>query len=102
MSQDIEITMDENRLFEPTAEFSANAHISTREQYDEMYKESIENPEVFWGRIAETFTWKKKWDRRAEMYSWKKKRMSPAVWSLISEIKEVLKSAEVVSQIRLK
>ncbi|MCM8528025.1 MAG: AMP-binding protein, partial [Lentisphaeraceae bacterium] len=63
MSQDIDITMHEDRLFAPSPEFSANAHIKTREQYDEMYKESIENPEKFWGDIAETFTWKKKWDR---------------------------------------
>ena len=63
MSQDIDVTMHEDRLFAPSAEFSAQAHIKTREQYDEMYKESIENPEKFWGDIAETFVWKKKWDR---------------------------------------
>ena len=43
MSQDIDITMQEDRLFAPHPEFVEKAHISTREQYDEMYKESIEN-----------------------------------------------------------
>ncbi|NQZ56697.1 MAG: AMP-binding protein, partial [Lentisphaeraceae bacterium] len=63
MSQDIEVTIQENRLFPPSAEFVAQAHVNSREQYDTMYKKSIDNPEAFWGEIAETFTWKKKWDR---------------------------------------
>ena len=27
------------------------------------YQQSIENPEAFWGDIAEQFTWQRKWDR---------------------------------------
>lgn len=27
------------------------------------HRQSIENPEAFWGNIAEQFTWKRKWDR---------------------------------------
>ncbi|MFA9213710.1 MAG: acetate--CoA ligase [Candidatus Methylacidiphilales bacterium] len=37
--------------------------IKTIEQYNEAYKKSIENPEEFWGEVAENFTWKKKWDK---------------------------------------
>lgn len=36
--------------------------ISTFEEYQETYKESIEKPEFFWGNIAQSFAWKKKWD----------------------------------------
>ncbi len=36
--------------------------IKSLEEYHQAYKESIENPEAFWGSIAETFTWRKKWD----------------------------------------
>ncbi len=36
--------------------------IKTLSQYHEQYKKSIEQPEEFWGDIAENFTWKKKWD----------------------------------------
>jgi propionyl-CoA synthetase len=32
-------------------------------KYEEAYKESIENPDVFWGRAAEEIVWEKKWDR---------------------------------------
>ena len=33
------------------------------EQYQLEYKKSIENPELFWESIAESFEWKKKWDK---------------------------------------
>jgi len=32
-------------------------------KYAEVYKESLENPEAFWGRAAEEIDWDKKWDR---------------------------------------
>ncbi|MBC7650305.1 MAG: acetate--CoA ligase [Deinococcales bacterium] len=37
--------------------------ITSLEEYQTAYKKSIENPEVFWGDIAEHFTWQKKWDK---------------------------------------
>jgi len=37
--------------------------INTKDDYKNAYKKSIENPEQFWGDIAEqNFTWVKKWD----------------------------------------
>jgi acetyl-CoA synthetase len=51
-------------MYAPSKEFSEKAHIKSYEQYAELYKESIENPEKYWGRIAEEFvTWDKKWDK---------------------------------------
>lgn len=41
-------------------EFRQACHISSKEQYDEMYKRSIEDPEGFWGDIASRFHWEKK------------------------------------------
>ncbi|HOU47491.1 MAG TPA: AMP-binding protein, partial [Chitinophagales bacterium] len=40
--------------------------ITSFEQYEEVYKKSVENPELFWSEIAETFQWKKKWDKVLE------------------------------------
>ncbi|MFP5040339.1 acetate--CoA ligase [Parasediminibacterium sp. JCM 36343] len=40
--------------------------ITSYEAYKEAYKQSIENPEQFWGGVAENFTWKKKWDKVLE------------------------------------
>jgi acetyl-CoA synthetase len=37
--------------------------IKSFSDYQESYKKSINQPEVFWGEIAENFTWKKKWDK---------------------------------------
>ncbi len=36
--------------------------IKTLEQYKEVYKESVEKPEYFWAKQAETFHWQQKWD----------------------------------------
>ena len=36
--------------------------IKSLEQYHQDYKKSVEDPEDFWGAIAENFEWRKKWD----------------------------------------
>jgi len=36
--------------------------ITSVEQYHKDYQRSVENPEHFWGEIAENFLWRKKWD----------------------------------------
>lgn len=46
----------------PSEETIAAAHINAQ-QYEEMYKRSIEDPEGFWGDIAEDFVWKEKWSK---------------------------------------
>ena len=40
-----------------------NIQIKSFEEYQEQYKLSVENPEQFWGEIAENFQWHKKWDQ---------------------------------------
>jgi len=62
-STGIESSMQEHRLFPPSPEFSKNAWIKSRAEYDKLYRESIDSPETFWGRIAEELTWSKKWDK---------------------------------------
>jgi len=37
--------------------------ISSFEEYKQIYKHSVEQPEQFWADIAETFQWRKKWDK---------------------------------------
>ncbi len=37
--------------------------IKSLEQYHQEYKKSVEDPEGFWGAIAENFQWRKKWDK---------------------------------------
>ncbi|MCZ4225231.1 acetate--CoA ligase [Pedobacter rhodius] len=35
--------------------------ITSFEQYEENYKKSVENPEQFWGEVAQNFQWRKPW-----------------------------------------
>jgi len=63
MSQSIDSILKENRIFQPSPEFSNQAHIKSLEQYEQLYREAEENPEAFWGRIAEELHWFRKWDR---------------------------------------
>ena len=44
----------------------ADAHVSSMEQYHEMYAESVAYPEGFWSGVAERITWFKKWDKVSE------------------------------------
>ena len=37
--------------------------ITSLEQYHQDYKKSVEDPEGFWGAIAENFEWREKWDK---------------------------------------
>ncbi len=40
--------------------------IQSLEQYQKIYKESVEHPEKFWAAQAETFTWRKPWSKVME------------------------------------
>ena len=45
---------------------SQSYRINSIEEYKEAYQKSIDNPEQFWGDIADNFTWRKKWDKVLE------------------------------------
>ena len=54
---------DQNPLtktYAPAKTVQNEAHISSMEQYREMYKQSVEDPEQFWGKVAENFHWRSK------------------------------------------
>jgi acetyl-CoA synthetase len=59
----LDSTQRENRLFPPSADFSAHAHIGSLEAYEAMYRYSIEQPEAFWAGIARELHWFKPWDQ---------------------------------------
>jgi acetyl-CoA synthetase len=62
----IDSTLDEQRSFAPSAEFSQRAQIKSLAEYEALYKESVEQPEQFWARAAEELHWFKKWDKVLE------------------------------------
>ncbi len=65
----IDSLMKEIRTFEPPAELAAKAHVGSEEQYEEMYKASIEDPDSFWLEQTETLDWVKKPSKALE-YTW--------------------------------
>lgn len=62
MSQNIESLQKEDRIFRPSEEFSAKSHVKSLEEYEAIYKRSIEDPEAWWSEQASELTWQKPWD----------------------------------------
>ena len=45
------------------ADYQKIAYVKSREEYESLYKESIENPDVFWAEQARKYlSWEKEWD----------------------------------------
>src|SRR5262245_25031538 len=53
----------ENRRFEQSAAFRERARIKSREDYDRLYKESVESPDSFWKRETKDLVFKKGWTK---------------------------------------
>ena len=67
MSDDsMQSVLQESRKFPPPTGFASGAHIGSFEQYEQLYAESIDNPDKFWGEAACELHWFKKWDRVLE------------------------------------
>lgn len=51
-----------DNLYPVPEDFAANAHVNA-EQYEAMYKQSVEDPETFWSQQADDYLeWFEKWD----------------------------------------
>ena len=61
MSEHIESVLQEARSFSPSETFRANAKISSKEQYESMYRRSLDDPDGFWSDVANELHWFKKW-----------------------------------------
>jgi len=68
-SGSVESLLAEKRVFTPTPEFVQNALLKTRQQRDQLWRRSIEQPDGFWAEMAEEhISWFKKWEA-VEEYS---------------------------------
>jgi acetyl-CoA synthetase len=56
-------TLRENRVFPPPAEFASKAHIKNLDQYEALYRHSVEDPEGFWGNAAADIEWFAPWSK---------------------------------------
>ncbi|MEW6420125.1 MAG: acetate--CoA ligase [Deinococcota bacterium] len=62
LTDHIDNMLHEHRVIVPPADFAARARV-TREQYEEMYRRSLDDPEGFWGDVAGELAWMKPWER---------------------------------------
>ena len=65
----IDSLMSETRTFPPPAEMVERAHIKSVEQYEEMYKRSVEDSDAFWLEHAGELHWFKK-PTKVREYTW--------------------------------
>ena len=59
----MESLLRENRVFQPPVEFASKAHVTSLEQYEAMYRRSVEEPEAFWAEAAGELEWFAPWDK---------------------------------------
>lgn len=50
----------------PSKNFSEQAHVKSVAQYDQMYTESINNPDTFWAKEANELHWQQPWTKVLE------------------------------------
>ena len=55
------MTTQKDDLYLPQKDFVDQAHIQSRSEYERMWRQSIEDPDTFWGYIAKDFHWFKPW-----------------------------------------
>ena len=59
--QNIESHLVENRVFPPAPEFAAQARVGSMEDYEGLYKLSVEHPDAFWAKEAAELAWHAPW-----------------------------------------
>jgi acetyl-CoA synthetase len=57
---------EEKLVYEPSDAVKMKASIRRMEEYKELYQRSLNDPEKFWGELAEQLDWSKKWDKVLE------------------------------------
>ncbi len=63
----IDKLLNNSRSIEPSDDFCYKAWIKTRQDRDELYRQSVEDPEQFWAAMAEEhIDWFEPWDRVEE------------------------------------
>jgi len=65
-AQNIDSILQEKRSFPPPAEFSKNALIHSKEEYDEICARAAADPEGFWADIARELHWFEPWTKVLE------------------------------------
>lgn len=54
---EIESVLSEDRSFSPPRDFAAASRLGSEEEYQRLYRESVDDPEGFFGRMAKELPW---------------------------------------------
>jgi len=65
-SDAVQSSLSESRKFPPSADFARQANVRSMDEYDAVYKKSIEQPEAFWESIAKRLHWFEPWDKTVD------------------------------------
>jgi len=58
---EIESVLNENRVFEPPADFAKFARVKSAKEYQELYDRAASDPAGFWADVARTLHWFEPW-----------------------------------------
>ena len=61
-TQQLDTVLQEDRKFPPAESFSKSAHIGSMEEYQALYRQSLDDPEAYWSEVAGELQWFKKWE----------------------------------------
>jgi acetyl-CoA synthetase len=62
--------------FKASEEFIKNAHIKSEEEYNKLYKQSIQDPETFWKEVSKNITWFKDFEKVFEWDNFEEKKFT--------------------------
>ncbi|HEX8202916.1 MAG TPA: acetate--CoA ligase [Isosphaeraceae bacterium] len=62
----IESVLVEHRVFPPPPEFARQAHVSSLQQYQQLWDRAKDNPDGFWDEQARALHWFQPWDKVLE------------------------------------
>ncbi len=62
MSERIESVLQESRRFSPPEGFRSKARLANLEAYERLYRQSLDDPDTFWGETAAELHWFKRWE----------------------------------------
>jgi len=56
------VRAEAGEMLVPPPKEMAGAYVTSMDEYDKMYRQSLDEPEAFWSKISDDFHWEKRWD----------------------------------------
>ncbi len=60
-SENLSSSLQESRVFPAPEDFAAKAHVKSLDEYERMYRRSVDEPEAFWAEAAAELEWFEPW-----------------------------------------